>query len=103
MLRGTRYSGDGGVDGAVWLPGRGRRALQAKRYRHHVSLAHVCAFGDGIAERGYDGGLFVRTGRSGAALYPQMDTSLIGLLSGNRLLRLMRERYLEDRSSRAMR
>ncbi|KQW93186.1 hypothetical protein ASC94_10940 [Massilia sp. Root418] len=64
VLRGTRYSCDGGIDGAVWLPGRGWHAVQAKRYRHHVSLAHVCAFGDVIAMCHYDGGLFVHTGRS---------------------------------------
>lgn len=50
-LRGKRYSGDGGADGTVWLPGRGWYAVQAKRLRHHVSLAHVCAFGDVIARR----------------------------------------------------
>ncbi|KQV81009.1 hypothetical protein ASD15_14090 [Massilia sp. Root351] len=98
VLRGTRYSGDGGVDGAVWLPGQGWHAVQAKRYRHHVCLAHVRAFGDVISSGNYDGGLFVHTGRSGAALYPQMDVARIGLLSGDRLLRLVRQRMLDDRS-----
>ena len=97
VLRGTHYSGDGGVDGAVWLPGRGWHAVQCKRYRHHVCLAHVCAFGDAIARGSYDGGLFVHTGRSGAALYPPMAAARIGLLSGDRLLRLVRERVLDDR------
>jgi len=103
VLRGTRYSGDGGLDGAVWLPGRGWHAVQCKRYRHHVCLAHVRAFGDVITRGNYDGGLFVHTGRSGAALYPQMAVARIGLLSGDRLLRLMRERHLDGQSGRAMR
>ncbi|WP_377705300.1 restriction endonuclease [Pseudoduganella sp. UC29_71] len=103
VLRGTRYSGDGGIDGAVWLLGRGWHAVQAKRYLHHVCLAHVCAFGDVIARGNYDGGLFVHTGRSGAALYPQMAAARIGLWSGDRLLRLIRERHLDGRSGRAMR
>jgi restriction system protein len=97
VLRGTRYSGDGGVDGAVWLPGRGWCAVQSKRYRHHVCLAHVRAFGDVIASGKYDGGLFVHTGRSGVALYGQLDAARIGLLSGERLMRLVRERILDDR------
>ncbi|KQV81012.1 hypothetical protein ASD15_14110 [Massilia sp. Root351] len=97
VLRGTRYSGDGGVDGVVWLPRRGWRVVQAKRYRHHVCLAHVCAFGNVISSGNYDGRLFVRTSRSGPVLYPQMDVARIGLLSGDRLLRLMRERDLDDR------
>ena len=98
VLRGTRYSGDGGLDGAVWLPGRGWHAVQCKRYRRHVCLAHVCAFGDVVLRGNYDGGLFVHTGRSGAALYPQMAAGRIGLLSGDRLLHLVRERSLDDRS-----
>lgn len=97
VLRGRRYSGDGGVDGLVWLPDRGWYAVQSKRYRQHVCLAHVCAFGDAIAGGSYDGGLFVHTGRSGAALYPHMDAARIGLLSGDRLLRLVRDRILEYR------
>ncbi|MES2260588.1 MAG: restriction endonuclease [Pseudomonadota bacterium] len=97
VLRSKRYSGDGGVDGVVWLPGRGWHAVQSKRYRHHVCLAHVCAFGEVIASGDYDGGLFVHTGRSGAALYPKMDAARIALLSGNRLLKLVRERVLDYR------
>ncbi|GAB2855947.1 hypothetical protein GCM10027277_25680 [Pseudoduganella ginsengisoli] len=100
VLRGRRYSGDGGVDGIVWLPDRGWYAVQSKRYRQHVCLAHVCAFGEVIGAGGYDGGLFVHTGRSGAALYPQMDAARIALLSGERLLRLVRERVLEFRLHR---
>jgi restriction system protein len=100
VLRGRRYSGDGGVDGVVWLPDRGWYAVQSKRYRQHVCLAHVCAFGEAVAGGGYDGGLFVHTGRSGAALYPQMDATRIALLSGDRLLRLLRERSLEFRLHR---
>ncbi|WP_177307735.1 restriction endonuclease [Pseudoduganella namucuonensis] len=97
VLRSRRYSGDGGVDGAVWLPGGGWHAVQSKRYRHHVCTAHVCAFGEAIASGGYDGGLFVHTGRSGAGLYPKLDADHIGLLSGERLLRLVRYRALEYR------
>jgi restriction system protein len=100
VLRSTRYSGDGGVDGTVWLPGRGWYALQSKRYRHHVCLEHVCAFSGVLASEHFDGGLFVHTGRSGAALYPQMDAGGIALLSGDRLIRLVRERVLDVRLKR---
>jgi restriction system protein len=100
VLRGRRYSGDGGVDGVVWLPDRGWFAVQSKRYRQHVCLAHVCAFGEVVAGGGYDGGLFVHTGRSGAALYERLDVARIALLSGDRLLRLVRERVLDYRLRR---
>ncbi|WP_165390962.1 restriction endonuclease [Pseudoduganella lutea] len=97
VLRSRRYSGDGGVDGTVWLPGRGWYAVQSKRYRHHVCLEHICAFSQVLASQDFDGGLFVHTGRSGAALYPQMDAGGIALLSGERLIRLVRERVLDVR------
>lgn len=100
VLRSRRYSGDGGVDGTVWLPGRGWYAVQSKRYRHHVCLEHVCAFSQVLASEHFDGGLFVHTGRSGAALYPQMDAAGIALLSGDRLIRLVRERVLDVRLKR---
>lgn len=97
VLRSRRYSGDGGVDGVLWLPGRGWYAVQSKRYRQHVCPEHVCSFGQAIAAGEFDGGLFVHTGRSGAALYPQMDVARIGLLSGDRLLCLVHERILDYR------
>jgi restriction system protein len=97
VLRSKRYSGDGGVDGTVWLPERGWFAVQSKRYRHHVCLEHVCAFSQVLASEDFDGGLFVHTGRSGAALYPQIDAGGIALLSGDRLVRLVRERVLDVR------
>jgi restriction system protein len=78
VLRSTRYSGDGCVDGAVWLPGGGWHAVQSKRYRSHVCSAHVCAFGEVVANGDYDGGLIVHTGRNGAGLYPRLDAEHIG-------------------------
>lgn len=97
VLRGTRYSGDGGIDGAVWLPKRGWYAVQCKRYRGHIWPAHVWTFGAAVARGKYDGGLLVHTGRSGTGLYPQLDACHIGLLSGERLLLLMLCRVLEYR------
>lgn len=97
VLRSRRYSGDGGVDGTVWLPERGWYAVQSKRYRHHVCLEHVCAFSQVLASEHFDGGLFVHTGCSGAALYPQMEAGGIALLSGDRLIRLVRGRVLDVR------
>ncbi|KQV81018.1 hypothetical protein ASD15_14145 [Massilia sp. Root351] len=56
------------------------------------------AIGYVTTRRTCDGELFVRTGRSGGALYPKMDVARIGLLSGDKLLRLVRKRVLDDRS-----
>lgn len=95
VLRSRRYTGDGGIDGVVWLPGEGWFAVQVKRYRSYVDPAHVRAFGCVVRERGFDGGLFIHTGRSGAALYGDLSAHGIRLVSGNRLTQLVTGRLLK--------
>src|SRR5438105_3000787 len=41
--RNRRYTGDGGIDGQVWINGE-LLLLQVKRYRRHIDCAHVEAF-----------------------------------------------------------
>jgi restriction system protein len=85
MLPSSRYTGDGGIDGrAHWL---GRFWLiQVKRYGRHIDwcdveqFAHTCAVQHAI-------GLFVHTGRTGAAAYAALSRHVI-LVSGERLLQL---------------
>lgn len=85
MLPSVRYTGDGGIDGrAHWL---GRIWLvQVKRYRRHINrrdverFSQICALNHAI-------GLFVHTGRTGAASYEALSRHVI-LLSGERLLQL---------------
>ncbi|MBB3121733.1 restriction endonuclease [Pseudoduganella violacea] len=89
VLRNRRYSGDGGIDGVVWLPKLGWYALQVKRYRAHVREQHVGQFALVIRQQGYDGGLFVHTGKSGAAVYGHLGAGGIRLLSGESLVRLV--------------
>ncbi|WP_045764157.1 restriction endonuclease, partial [Xanthomonas albilineans] len=59
--RNTHYTGDGGVDGVVYLNGT-RYLLQAKRYRKHVNRAHIVAFAQLLEFRGCRG-IFIHTGR----------------------------------------
>nr|WP_308597926.1 restriction endonuclease [Massilia sp. BJB1822] len=88
VLRNRRYTGDGGVDGAVWMPGRGWYAVQVKRYRNHICERHVGQFAEVVRRQGYAGGLFVHTGRSGAAVYSHLVAGKIILVSGATLVRL---------------
>lgn len=88
IRRNTRYSGDGGADGQVWINGQ-RWLIQAKRYSATISAAHVCAFGQ-LAEREGCPGLFVHTGRTGEAsreVFRRYDNII--LISGQRLLWLL--------------
>ena len=89
MLRNQRYTGDGGIDGRVWIPTIGWCALQVKRFRRPIDVADVQRFGAVLAERAFRGGLFVHTGRTGGTVYRQITGLPILLVSGDALLRLL--------------
>lgn len=90
IKRNRKYSGDGGMDGQVWIDGQ-RYLIQAKRYARTISPAHVVAFG-ALVRRERCRGLFVHTGRTG----PKSRAELarlpeIELLSGQHLLDLLKK------------
>lgn len=89
VLRNRRYTGDGGVDGRVRIAGHGWCAIQIKRYSRHIKARHVEEFGRVVQRQGYAGGLFVHTGRSGAAVYTNLALGGTILVSGDGLLDLV--------------
>ncbi|MBC3217017.1 restriction endonuclease [Serratia fonticola] len=90
IKRNRQYSGDGGLDGQVWIDGQ-RYLIQAKRYGRIITPAHVADFGALVRREGCRG-LFVHTGRTGPksravlARLPEIE-----LLSGQRLLELLKK------------
>lgn len=100
VLRSRRYSGDGGIDGSCWRPETGWYAVQVKRYSGHIDRQHVNEFAEVLRRRRYAGGIFAHTGRSGVGIYDFLPRAEIVLLSGDRLIQLMLEREMPDRSSR---
>lgn len=88
IKRNARYSGDGGLDGQVWIAGQ-RWLIQAKRYGATINAQHVVAFG-GLTRKEACRGLFIHTGRTGEVsreafrCWPD-----ITLISGQRLLQLL--------------
>ncbi|WP_156294538.1 restriction endonuclease [Serratia oryzae] len=88
IQRNRHYSGDGGLDGQVWIDGQ-RYLIQAKRYARAITPTHVAEFGALVRREGCRG-LFVHTGRTGTksraalASFPEIE-----LLSGQRLLALL--------------
>jgi restriction system protein len=64
IRRNERYTGDGGLDGRVWLHGE-LYLIQAKRYKDSINPVHLEEFGRLIQSRGAAGGYFVHTGRTG--------------------------------------
>ncbi|MBV4413512.1 restriction endonuclease [Enterobacteriaceae bacterium YMB-R22] len=90
IKRNSRYSGDGGMDGQVWIDGQ-RYLIQAKRYARTISPTHVAAFGE-LVRREDCRGLFVHTGRTGLASRAELARiPEIELLSGQQLLNLLKK------------
>lgn len=91
VLRNRRYTGDGGIDGRVVVPGTlGRTwAVQSKRYRASVNPSHVGEFERAIRERGHAGGLFVHCGRTGPLTRLALYGTSVELVSGSALLNLL--------------
>ncbi|WP_420842900.1 restriction endonuclease [Erwinia mallotivora] len=88
IRRNSRYSGDGGADGQVWIDGR-RWLIQAKRYSASISAGHVADFGQLTAREGCRG-LFVHTGRTGGVSLDAIGRyPAVTLISGQRLLWLL--------------
>ena len=63
IKRNRRYTGDGGIDGKVWINGR-QNLIQAKRYKSYIKKSHVQEFIDLCDKRKKDG-LFIHTGKIG--------------------------------------
>lgn len=84
VLRSKRYSGDGGLDGRFYWPGRGWHAVQCKRYGKSITPAHARSFAE-LCHRRFKGGLFVHTGRTGDSSQEALADPSLFILSGSNL------------------
>ncbi len=91
VLRNRRYTGDGGVDGRVLIPGTFGEtlAVQVKRYRSAINPSHVGDFDRAIRAGGHAGGLLVHCGRTGPLTRLALHGTPIDLVSGSSLLNLL--------------
>jgi len=88
IKRNKRYTGDGGIDGQVWINGE-YHLIQAKRYKSHINAKHVEQFAALVAEKGCRG-LFVHTGRTGKGSRTHAaPDSRVTIVSGQRLINLL--------------
>lgn len=88
VKRNRRYTGDGGIDGHIIVPGRGEVPVQAKRYRGGINPEHVHAFTEHAQRAGL--GLFIHTGKTGnAARAHARNSNCIHVISGQRLVDLI--------------
>ncbi|WP_224095863.1 restriction endonuclease [Nostoc sp. MS1] len=90
IKRNQRYTGDGGIDGHVWVHGQ-MYLLQAKRYKNSIKAEHLEDFAQVIAKHQASGGFFIHTGttlaKSKSVLQQHPE---IKLLSGQKLVDFLR-------------
>lgn len=92
----NRYTGDGGIDGTLFLNINGKKrkiVIQAKRYQSHINKKHVEEFCDLISkDNSIYSGFFVHTGKTGAATKDTLrGCDKMKMYSGKRLLNLLLE------------
>ncbi|MCL6392501.1 restriction endonuclease [Pectobacterium atrosepticum] len=92
VIRNASYSGDGGLDGQVFIEGQ-RWLIQAKRYSRAIDPAHVAAFST-LLMKHRCGGLFIHTGRTGVKSKQFVNsnpnsTVPLHIISGQQLLALL--------------
>ena len=90
VLRSKSYSGDGGLDGRFYWPGRGWHAIQCKRYGRAITPSHARAFAE-LCQKRFKGGMFVHTGRTGDSSQEALADSSLFILSGSDLASCARD------------
>lgn len=90
IVRNTRYTGDGGIDGKVYIDG-GLYLIQAKRYSGDIKLLHLHEFAATIKSNRGVGGYFIHTGKTGKGCRNYLDQHpYIQLISGQRLIEFIK-------------
>ncbi len=87
-----RYTGDGGVDGRIFLNGK-LVLCQMKRWRSHINLKDIKNF-EALCHKHNSKGLFIHSGRTGEGCKEYRSDSL-DIISGIRLLDLLCQRPIE--------
>jgi restriction system protein len=88
IYRNSRYTGDGGVDGAVDIDGC-KTLIQAKRFRDHIRLSDVNDFIQECVARNVKG-LFIHSGKTSDRIrHVIAETEHVQLVSGSKLLDLL--------------
>lgn len=89
VKRNGRYTGDGGVDGRVYLGGD-LYLIQAKRYKSYVNGRHLEDFLRLIEKtKEAKGGYFIHTGKTGKITYWLYHESALKIISGDKLIDLI--------------
>jgi restriction system protein len=85
IQRNKRYTGDGGLDGKMWMPDGRLVLIQAKRYGGKVSLQHIKDF-SALCVKNNCSGLFIHTGKTPKIAWSRTISSSLMIISGPRLI-----------------
>lgn len=103
IIRNTRYSGDGGVDG-IFKVKKGKVLIQCKRYSNYISHEDVLRLAKSVKDDKYYLGIFVHTGKTGQGAKEAMliDKNIL-FVSGTVLVDLVTgkvniEKYIANRT-----
>lgn len=89
VIRNTRYTGDGGVDGRIIENGQ-VVLIQAKRYKSYVSKRHIESFMLLIREVRVNKGYFIHTGKTGVSTIEEFSGEELIIISGQKLFDLLK-------------
>ena len=87
VIRGQRYTHDGGVDGKVVIQGK-TYFIQAKKYSNYVNPKHISDFISLCGRHGVKG-LFVHCGKTGGMSKSILQNTQVKLVSGDKLIMLL--------------
>lgn len=85
--RNKRYTGDGGIDGKVWINGS-LYLIQAKRYKGHIAIAHLKEFNE-ILESSNCKGFFCHTGKTRTSGKEFATGTHLKIISGQKLVNMI--------------
>lgn len=86
IKRNTRYTGDGGIDGRIFI-NKKLYLIQAKRYKSYISAKDVQEFSH-ICRKHRCKGLFIHTGKTGKMARTLISNN-VDIVSGQRMLNLL--------------
>ena len=91
VIRNSKHTGDGGIDGIVFNPMGQKILVQAKRYRNAINPQHILDFLIVIKQKKANGGYFIHTGHTGekSKFYKNI---FIKIISGSELVKFVLEK-----------
>ncbi|MBC8947029.1 restriction endonuclease [Xenorhabdus indica] len=98
VKRNKSYSGDGGIDGKVWIEGK-CFLIQSKRYSQAINPKHIQEFGEVLKCMNCEG-FFIHTGRTGGKSIYHSINYPIYIISGKRLLNLLSGSFIFNAQSK---